>query len=377
LWKNWTGEGVLREEADPAVYVYHQQFEHEGQQFLRRGMLCAVHLEHFGQGDIYPHEETHAGPKEDRLRLLRSVQVKLSPIFGLYPDPTNECQELLEAAVAGQAPLEATDDAGVVHRMWAVTDVAVIASIRGCLAGRPVFVADGHHRYETACTYRDELSAKGELDPDHPAQRTLMFCVGLSDPGMIVLPTHRLFRGMPEMTADQLTAKLEGCFEVEPSGHGPDQAVRLWSEIEAEGTQGTLGLYTYADQRWLLARVTAAGRQRLKQVAPDHSDQWRSLGVSILHSLIIETLLSARDLPKPMYVHEAEAVSQFLHEGDSVGRDHTGQQGSGGAFQLAALVMPATVGHVRAISEAGERMPAKSTYFYPKALSGLVAYRLT
>jgi uncharacterized protein (DUF1015 family) len=335
-----------------------------------------VRLEHFGEGTIFPHEETHPGPKEDRLKLLRAAGVKLSPIFGVYPDPENVCQDLLEAAVAGQMPVAATDHEGVVHRLWPVTDVKVVADLAAAMAGRPVFVADGHHRYETACTYRDELAAAGRLTPDHPAHRTLMMCVGMSDPGMLVLPTHRLFRGIPAIGSSQLAERLGDCFDLEEAGSGPQQAPDLWELVEAEGDQGTLALFTHADCRWTLARITPAGRQRMDEIAPDRSRQWRGLGVSILHRLIVDTLLDAPDLPKPMYVRGTDEVVRFLEAGDSAGRDATGQEGHGGAFQLAALVMPASLDHVRAISEANERMPAKSTFFYPKAYSGLVAYSL-
>jgi hypothetical protein len=173
-----------------------------------------------------------------------------------------------------------------------------------------------------------------------------------------------------------LVAKLGPCFNTETAGSGPQRASALWREIEHEGEQGTLALFTHADERWIVARISGAGRDRLAAVAPDHSVQWRGLGVTILHRLIVDTLLDGRDLPQPMYVRGTEEVSHFLEHGDLTGRDATGQEGRGGAFPLAALVMPATLDHVREISEMGERMPAKSTFFFPKAISGLVAYPL-
>ena len=133
-----------------------------------------------------------------------------------------------------------------------------------------------------------------------------------------------------------------------------------------------MALFAHKDQRWVLARLTDSGRKRMATLAPDRSEDWQGLGVSILHRLVIEDLLGATDLPKPMYVHDVDEVIEGLERGDSVGRDATGQAGQGGAFQLAALVMPATLEHIRRISQHGERMPAKSTYFYPKLLSGLV-----
>jgi len=375
--RNWLREGVLFSEGDPAIYVYHQEFEERGQRFTRRGFMCRTRLERFGEGNIHPHEETHSGAKADRFKLWRACRANLSQIFGLYPDPANQAQSILEAAIVGQTPLVATDHLGVVHRVWPVTDIGVINRVAAAMAGKSVYIADGHHRYETALNLRDDLAKKlaergEELSPEHPANFVLMMCVSMSDEGMLVLPTHRLFRGLPAMTAGDLVAKLGDSFSIEPAGQGPDRALSLWEEIEAEGEQGTLGLYTAEDNRWTLARIAAAGRQRMAEVAADHGYDWQGLGVSILHRLVIDTLLGAPNLPAPKYVRALEEVPVGLKEGDTAGRDLTGQEGSGGRFELAALVMPATVEHIRAISNAGERMPAKSTYFYPKLLSGLV-----
>jgi uncharacterized protein (DUF1015 family) len=355
--KNWRDEGVLFTEPDPAVYVYHSQFDYAGKTYTRRGFIARVRLERFGEGKIYPHEETMAGPKQDRLLLTRACKANLSQVFGLYPDPASEAQELLEHAIQGKTPIEATDHLGVVHRLWPVSDVQVIARLAGILGPKPVFIADGHHRYETACNYRDELAVDGPLASNHPANYVLMMCVGMSDPGMIVLPTHRLFRGLPAIASGDLVKKLGDCFTTRIAGEGPDLAPSVWEEIEYGSEQGTLGLYCAADERWLVATITDAGRARMAQLASDHSSVWQGLGVAILHRLVVDSLLAASGLPKPRYVHLVQEVVEGLDSDE---------------FQLAALVMPATVEHVREISEHRERMPAKSTYFYPKLLSGLV-----
>lgn len=355
--RQWRHEGLLQEEPDPALYVYHQLFEFGGQSFTRRGFMARVGLQRFGEGNIYPHEETHAAAKADRLKLTRACKANLSQIFGLYPDEENEAQELLEAAVVDVAPLEATDHLGVVHRLWPVSDEKTIARIAAVMADKPAYVADGHHRYETACNYRDELAADQPLPPDHPANSVLMMCVSMYDPGMIVLPTHRLFRGIPEMSSDELIEQLGESFHTRVAGEGSDLAETIWETIEVEGDQGTIGLFTKADDRWVMASISDAGRAKLAQAATDHSTDWQGLGVSILQRLILETLLGKTDLPKPEYVHQVGEVIEGLDTGE---------------YNLAALVMPATLDHIRAISQHGERMPAKSTYFYPKLLSGLV-----
>ncbi len=355
--KNWRDEGVLFTELDPAVYVYHTQFEYAGKTYNRRGFMARIRLERFGEGRIYPHEETMSGPKQDRLLLTRACKANLSQVFGLYPDEAGEANRLLEEAIAGKTPSEAVDHLGVVHRVWPVTDVQTISRLAGVMGPKPIFIADGHHRYETACNYRDELAAAGPLPANHPANYVLMMCVGMSDPGMIVLPTHRLFRGLPAMSSSELVKKLGGAFTTRIVGEGADLAQTVWEEIEYGGDQGTIGLYTASDERWVVASVTDTARARMAELAPEHSAAWQGLGVALLHRLVIDDLLGAKDLPKPRYVHLVEEVVAGLESGE---------------FPVAALVMPATVDHVRQISEHRERMPAKSTYFYPKLLSGLV-----
>ena len=355
--RNWQSEGVLFPEADPAVYVYHQQFAAGGQTYTRRGFMARVRLEPFGQGSVFAHEETMRAPGMDRLMLTAVCRANLSPVFGLYPDSRTEAQDLLEAAVAQRAPIEAPDDGGVVHRLWPVTDVEVISAVAAAMSRKPVFIADGHHRYETACEYREQLEQGGVLSPDHPAQFVLMTCVAMEDPGLLILPTHRLFRGLPEMTADELVAKLGDCFTTRPAGQGAEQATTVWEDVQTSSDQAVLGLYTQKDQRWTIAQPTAEGRAKMAEVAADRDEAWRQLGVSVLHRLVLETLLDAPHLPKPEYVHLVDEVRDGLASGE---------------FPLAALVAPATVRNVREVSLAGERMPAKSTYFYPKLLSGLV-----
>ncbi|MEN6407530.1 MAG: DUF1015 domain-containing protein [Thermoguttaceae bacterium] len=355
--KQWREEGVLTPEADPAVYVYHQEFHYAGKTYVRRGFMARQRLSRFGEGQVFPHEETLPAAKADRLMLTVLTKMNLSPIFGLYPDPDCEAQNLLDMAVADKTPLVATDHLGVVHRLWPLTDLTQIAKLSAIMGPKPLFIADGHHRYETACNYRDQVYDSGFLSPEHPANYTLMMCVAMDDPGLIVMPTHRLFRGVPSMTSEELSAKLAPCFTTRSAGEGPDAALTVWEDIETAGGQDSIGLYTQKDRRWVIAKLTDAGRARMAEVAKDHTEAWQSLGVSLLHRLIVEDLLKCKKLPKPGYVHLIEEVVEGLKTGE---------------YPMAAVVMPATVDDVRTISMGGERMPAKSTYFYPKLLSGLV-----
>jgi uncharacterized protein (DUF1015 family) len=288
--------------------------------------------------------------------LMTTCRANLSQIFGLYPDPQNAAQAVLEEAVAGREPLEAVDELGVTHRLWPVTDEAAIARVGELLADKPVFVADGHHRYETACEYQDHMRQTG-VPTDHPSNYVMTMLIAMEDPGLIVLPTHRLFSGTADLSAEALRAELGDCFTCNAGPEGAEAAPEVWNRIESENRQGLIGLFTARDGQWTFCDVTDAGRARLAEIAPDHNPEWRDLGVSILHRLLVEDRLGETELPKPHYVHLVEEVVEGLGSGE---------------YPLAALVMPATVGDVRTLSLMGERMPAKSTYFYPKLLSGLV-----
>ncbi len=374
LLKAWISKGLLVEEAKPAIYVYHQVFTEGGMEITRRGFMCRVRLERFGEGQVFPHEETHGGAKLDRLNLWRECKANLSQIFGLYPDESNEVQELLEKQLDGIKPIEATDHLGVVNKIWPLTDVKTIDAVREGLDGRPVYIADGHHRYETACNYRDEIAAAsgGVLPDDHPANFVLMMCVSTSDPGMIVLPTHRLFRNMPKMTAEEFSTKLGDSFTTEIIGKGAAEALQVWQKVEAKNNQGAMAFYTAKDMQWTLCQVTPEGKKRMADISANRSADWQSLGVSLLHHLVMDELLAAPESSAPKYVRSIEEVVEGITKGDDSGRDLTGQLGSGAQFELAALVMPASLEDIRKVSNHGERMPAKSTYFYPKVLSGLV-----
>src|SRR5437016_5675753 len=184
--RDWQRDDVLVQDSARAVYVYHQEFEVEGQRYTRRGFMARVRLERLGEGRIYPHEETMAGPKADRLKLFRATAMNLSQIFGLYPDDQGEVQRRLDEAVGRSLPLEATDHLGVVNRLWPVTDQRVVSAITGLMGPRPIFIADGHHRYETALRYLDERRESGDVpDAEAAPNFVLMMLVSMSDPGLV------------------------------------------------------------------------------------------------------------------------------------------------------------------------------------------------
>ncbi len=361
--RHWQHEGVLTQEREEALYVYHQLFDWEGAHYVRKGFLGRGRLEEFGRGNVYPHEQTMPGPKADRLALTKATRMNLSPIFGLFPDPDAGAQTPLEEAIVGQTALEATDHLGVVHRFWPVTDHTAINQVRDRLKEKPIFIADGHHRYETAVNYRNWLESQGRLGGQSAAANfVLMMFVGMSDPGLAILPTHRLISGLPDMTANDVQAALDAHFEVETVGTGADAARQTWELMQADGGQNVFGFGTAADGRWLFARLMDASP--MQTLAPDQSDAWRGLGVSILHRMVLEDLIRQKS-------PAAEQTCRYVHLIDEVIDSQAAR-----SCQLACLVAPASIEHVETIASQFEKMPPKSTYFYPKLLSGLVLHPL-
>ncbi len=356
--RDWQQERILAQDSARSLYVYHQTFEVEGTVHTRRGFLARVRLERFGEGKIYAHEETMAGPKADRLRLFHATAMNLSPVFAVYPDGSDVVQRTLDEAVKRALPLEATDHLGVVNRLWPVSDQSAVSAVTGLMGPKPIFIADGHHRYETALRYLEDCRAVGEAkDPEAAPNFVLMMLVSMSDAGLIIQPTHRLVSGIPPVTAERLRALLEKDFQVEIVGRGEAGARETWDLIQVDGSQNLLGFGTASDGTWLTARFRSP--QLMAELVPEHSEAWRSLAVSILQVSVLGGLLPEGTGGKPVcrYVHLVREAA------DAVAAKEC---------QLAALVPPATMEHVEQIAGNLEKMPAKSTYFFPKLLSGLV-----
>jgi uncharacterized protein (DUF1015 family) len=348
----WQTDHILQQDTLRTLYVVEQEFTVEGVTHKRRGFMARVRLEPFGTGRIFPHEETMSGPKEDRLRLMRATGMNLSPVFSLYPDEANDVFGRIEGQLLRTLPLEAKDHLGVVSRLWPVTDERALGSVVSGMADKPVFIADGHHRYETALRYLDEARAAGAVSNDEaPANFILMMLVSMSDPGLVILPTHRLVSGFPGLTADRLKTALSPHFTLERVGSGRE----AWEANEMDGSQEMLGFHTKADGVWQTARFTNPAL--MAELAADHSDDWRELAVSVLHVAALNKLLPSAvgGSASCKYVHLMTEVEEAK-----------------GSCDLAALVPPATMGHVERIAGNREKMPPKSTYFYPKLLTGLV-----
>jgi uncharacterized protein (DUF1015 family) len=360
--RDWTNDGILAQDSARCLYAYQQNFEVEGKRYTRKGFMARVRLEKFGEGRIYPHEETMSGPKADRLKLFHATNMNLSQIFGMYPDEKGEVQAKLDAAIGRSLPIEATDHLGVVSRIWPIADQHVHSAVASFFGPKPIFIADGHHRYETALRYLEEKKAAGEMaNADAPANFVLMMLVSMHDPGLVILPTHRLISGMRDLHAKDLQSLLAQHFDLQTVGSGAAGARAAWRRIEENGSQELLGFGTTADGAWQIGRFRSPAL--MAELAPEHSMAWRSLAVAVLQRVILDKLLPGAGMttPKIQYVHLLDEVNSAV---------------AAKQCQLAVLVPPATMTHVEQIAGSLEKMPPKSTYFYPKLLSGLVFHSL-
>ena len=352
--REWIAQGVLRQDTARSLYIYEQEFEADGTVYTRRGFFARVRLQPFGEGKVFAHEQTMSGPKEDRLKLYRATGFNISPIFSFYPDPENEIARVLDPFTLKGPPLVAKDHLGT-NRLWVVTDTHAISTVIGLMGPKPVYIADGHHRYETGLKYLEERRAAGEVSDDEAAPNfCLMMLVGMSDPGLVIQPTHRLIGGLEAVPGKVLEKTLTEHFDIVERSLDAQSA---WDYIQMDGGQTTIGFGTVADGKWLVAKLREAAI--MAEVAPDQSAEWRGLGVSVLHKLVIDRLLREKlgGTPVCRYVHLVKEVTDAMAAKEC---------------QIATLVPPATMQHVARIAENQEKMPPKSTYFYPKILTGMV-----
>lgn len=375
-YRQFLAEGTLTRRGTAALFAYRQTFAIAGRRYQRCGMACTLDTVPFGPrpgGGILPHEQTFSGPKEDRIALMRATAAQLSPIFGLHQDQRGHASRIIRE-VAESRPADLTADLrdGVTHELWTVEDEATIARYQATLAGEDVFIADGHHRYNTALNYLAELSAHTPLPADHPARRTMFVLVGMSDPGLYIGPTHRVLGGMKHYTIDAFTRAAHGLLRIDPIAADPSRFDdELTARAHAAGTNA-LGLLDFATGRCFCATPIAA--DPLKATHADRCDAWRHLDVAIIQHLIVEQIC------QPTLNDNNPVQWAFPHTIDEViaiGKGHeTGAGGGSGFAQLAVIVRPTPLDAVRDVSRANELMPQKSTFFYPKLATGLAIHPL-
>jgi uncharacterized protein (DUF1015 family) len=365
-FRAWQAEGVLQADPAPALYPLEQTFwAPDGRQHPRRGFMAAVRLHEFSEGVIVPHEKTLVAPKADRLAILRTVQANLSPIFGLYRDDAGATARALDQACGGEPVAETDSDDGVHHRLWRCDRPELTGALQDLVRDQRIFIADGHHRYETALVYRRELDG---LTPGLPREGghhyILMFLCPMSDPGLVILPTHRLLFGLPPLLLADLLARLERFFHVAPIAESLLKPLgRAWaiSKLsEHAGKSSAFLMITAEDKKGRI--LTLRDDADLSATALPANKTLRDLDVTVLHTVVLQHLLGL----SPQSQENQENLTYVRDAGEAVNRVLSGEH------QLGFLLNPTPMWQVEAVGDAGQTMPQKSTLFTPRLPSGLV-----
>lgn len=370
-------DGTLAQHDHPAMFVYRETFTFQGQTHRRTGMAATLDVKPFGSapgGGILPHEETFSGPKEDRMALMKATATQLSPIFGLHQDETGKAARLLKDIAATRTPdfIANTAD-GTLHEVWIVRDPLMHQRYADALRGEDVFIADGHHRYTTALNYLRHLESIQSVPTDHPARRCMFVLISMSDSGTVIGPTHRVISGMAHYSWNAFMAAGAGTLLFEPIAGDLAYLGKCLRDLGGMG-EPRVGLWDFATKS--AAVVIPGHRDALRDRFPDKVKEWRHLDVAMCQYQIVEEICQGKlndNRPVkwafPHSIPEVEAIGGGAETGAG--------GGSGFVPQLAVILRPTPLEAVRAVSRAGQLMPQKSTYFFPKLATGFFLHPLT
>jgi uncharacterized protein (DUF1015 family) len=368
----WLKEGVLVRDEKPALYVYHQIHKVPGGMRVRKGVSALVQIDEPGKGKILPHEQTHSGPKADRFNLLSATGTHTEQVFFLYSDPGNEVNRILDAETSREPDLVATDDLGETHKVWRMTDPAKIEAVRKILEPMDCIIADGHHRYETSWNYKKAMLEKGvKAEGDETPDRVLATLVNMED-DLTIFGTHRLCYDLASFDLQKVLAAARGWFEVKEYPFASPEAekgarARMLEDLRVEGLKtpcfGMASKGASAHYLFVVRDVKAAAAQ----VKAERSEDWRSLDVCLLHTLVLEGLLGVgpKQLAEEKNVHFLRSADEAVEKARAAG-----------PYQVAFLVNPVRLDQIKRVVRNGERFPQKSTDFYPKLLTGLLLCKL-
>ena len=367
----WRSDKILVQDNEPSIYFYELTYDIQGGlQKIMKGFIALCRLEDFKTGKIVPHEYTLSKPKSDRLNLLKACQANLSLIFSLYSSPNSRINSSIEKNIGSSAPgIDVFDDNNTRHRLWSVSDTAIIDLIKNEMKNNTVYIADGHHRYEASLNYRNELREKGATTGnENPSDYIMMYFANMDEPGLTVLPTHRLLYNLPESKVKRITEGLNSNFQLKyfPFSLNGESGARkqlLDAMKNAAPKEHLMGMYIKGDSRYILLSIKDEALMQKGSSAKPFA--WRRLDVAILQSLILEDILglSEESLKKQENLSYVKDIEEALQKVNS------------GKYQIAFLLNPTKIEEIRDVTGAGERMPQKSTYFYPKFFTGLVFYK--
>ncbi len=355
----WLSAGILQKSPRPAIFPYTQSFDHNGRMYHRRGFFCTVKISPFGEGHVVPHEKTYREAIEDRLKLMRATQAQMSPIFGLYSDTRHEVTNLLYKNLS--RPEYTATLNGVKNDMWTVHDTDVERQIMDFLGLKPIYIADGHHRYTTALTYLQELEKQngGPLPSSHPANYCMFVLVGMQDDGLLILPTHRLIGNVESFNMDAFKVAVAGAFDVTETTVIPERVADYIDVTLPMLPAHTFGLYDGRTKK--LYQLTCKNPDLLQPLEPGLSDASRRLDVAILQRYLLDEVI------QPMFAGKKELTKQYTAESTEVIWKTDGIQS-----QIALLLKSTPLSALEQLAQHNEVMPQKSTYFFPKLATGMM-----
>jgi uncharacterized protein (DUF1015 family) len=359
-FRKWIEQEVLIQDDVPAFYPYYQEYVIEGQTRTQKGFIALLDLNNSGPG-VLPHEHTLAAPKRDRLQLMRSIEGNEDLIYMLYTDDELSINRLMDRSIAGSSPLiNVTDEYGTIHRIWTITDPEDVKEIRRGMHSKKLFIADGHHRFETSINFMNECKGKG-WNPEGPESfdKRMVACFNLAA-GVTILPTHRLVRDLQSFDFRSFLKNISREFSTEPL----TSAENLWEKMKADREDHVLGFYPAHIGKFFLLRLKQPAGER--PPLPESEKAYRELDVSILHSLLLERYLGIDE-------NKLAAQSHVDYASD---REFCIRMVNEGKYQAAFFLNPTTAEQMQRIASLGKRMPQKSTDFYPKLLTGLVFMKM-
>ena len=349
----------------PAIYAYHQEFNLPTGEFrCRKGIIAMVELEKFGEGKVKPHEKTLDKPKQDRFNLLKETDCHFGQIFQLYQDPELRVNKVMEPFTQGEPLVQGTLGDGVQHKIWACTDMDAIRDIQSALEFKDLFIADGHHRYETACNFMDYCAESHDFPRNsHSPRNAMMTLVSMDDPGLNILPTHRLVHSLENFDKNAFIEELKKDFD-----HSEIKGKYLMDHLAREAkVPGLISFGVYFGDGPIMHHFKLRRFQSMNEyLKGSRSSDWMKLAVSILHTLILDKVLGIDDAKLAQqtnvrYVRDHRAGAQEVLKGNA---------------QILIVMNPTKLEQVKKIAAGGEVMPQKSTDFYPKLLTGLVNSRV-
>ncbi|MDR4497035.1 MAG: DUF1015 domain-containing protein [Candidatus Scalindua sp.] len=376
-FQEWRREHILIQDTDPAIYVYAQEFTLENKRYTRKGFISLVRLEDLKTGHIYPHEHTLSKPKEDRLKLMQSCEANFSQVFAFYEDEEKKMSEILRKVTGGDSgacaseETDFTDVYGVRNLLWIIKDKKIIREISFLMKDKPLFIADGHHRYETALYYRDLHKSnkemlnrikqnRGDDNGDSPLDFVMMMSVAMEDEGLQILPTHRLVRNVGKLDPGKFKKALHEVFEIENLGKECSLEV-IKEKLRGNRESHSFVLYIGEnDKEFYLLKVQ--NKARLYHALEEKHSPWKTLDTGILHGFIFEKILGIKteDISKTdclKYIQSEKEAIDVVNEGK---------------YQLAFFLNPTRIGQIKDIAIKRNKMPPKATYFYPKLVTGTV-----